>query len=250
MSMVERLGAQVRLAPFPGVAGAWTVLAHEPEVRTHYLAGPEGRSLFRVDARTETAEADLRRFFRFAHQHAHELAEAVPTAAVGGLRLDGYGCDTAISVLPSAAELRPTNGRDPGVDAHVYGLFPGWQCEVTLTESEAAAYNLYRRGPDHARWDREPEPFIAVTFAYRDPGDYWTTYDRPVTVDMNRMVWIFKRVMEADHGWVRCENYTHKAVKTTWDRKLGLVWDAGSTDVPVDPEEIRPRLWSFTTTGR
>ncbi|MCH7232329.1 hypothetical protein L0U85_15910 [Glycomyces sp. L485] len=33
-------------------------------------------------------------------------------------------------------------------------------------------------------------------------------------------------------------------------RRLGFIWDAGNTEIPVEPGEIRSRLWSFTTTGR
>lgn len=249
-SIVARFQQFVPLEPIPGLQHVWAVSGPVREVRRYYLALPDGQALFQVNARVTTDEGDLRRFLRFAQQHLPSLSNAAPMAAIGGLRLAHYGCDTAIGVLPAAAEFAPTAGRDREVDSRVYGLFPGWQCEASLTESEVAAFNRFRRRIDYANWEREPQPYLRVAYGYERSGAPDLRVENPVTVGFPELLSVFQEVAEAESGWAVCTNYTGKDVRIAFDRRLGLTWDAGKADVPVAHEEIRDRLWSFATTGR
>jgi hypothetical protein len=250
MSILARLHQHVPMEPVAGIQQAWAVAAPVVEVRRYYLARPDGQAVFQINARTSTDERDLRRFLRFAQKHILELSEAVPLVAVGGLRLEHYGCDSAIAVVPAAADFTPTVGRDPQIDSRVYGLFPGWQCEVSSTESELAACYRFRRRIDYPNWERSPQPYIRIAYGYRDHDGYSIDDSGLSAADIDESTSIFSRVSEAESGWVRCENYTGKTVRITFDRRLGFIWDAGNTEIPVEPGEIRSRLWSFTTTGR
>ncbi|MEV3938321.1 hypothetical protein AB0K52_20385 [Glycomyces sp. NPDC049804] len=250
MSILARFHQHVPMVPVPGIQHAWAVDAPVVEVRRYYLARPDGQAFFQINARTSTDEGDLRRFLRFAQKHVLDLSEAVPMVAVGGLRLEHYGCDSAIAVLPAAADFTPTVGRDPQIDSRIYGLFPGWQCEVSGTESELAACYRFRRRIDYPNWERDPQPYIRMAYGYRDADGNSLADSGLSTVDMSDSTSIIKRVSEAESGWVRCENYTGKTVRISFDRRLGFIWGAGDAEIPVEPGEIRSRLWSFTTTGR
>lgn len=250
MDIVAEFRRLVPLTDVPGLQNVWMFAGPARRARRFYLPRPDGQALFQVNAKVATDEEEIRRFLRFAQRHMADLANAAPMAAVGGLRLERYACDSAVSVLPSAAGLTPTVGKAPEVDSRVYGLFPGWQCEVSTTESESAAFYRYRKVLDYSNWERDPQPYLTAVYSYKDAGAPVVDREEAVTVEMDEALSLAQRVREAESGRVVWTNYSGREIRLVLDERLGLIWDSGGSDVPIAPEELRARLWSFATTGR
>lgn len=244
MDVVAAFREQMPLEDFPGIAHAWVSTRPSRRARLIYVARPDGEALFQVNARPDTDWNDVGAFVRFAQAHMPKLTYAAPMVAVPGLALSRYRFDSAIAVLPAAADLSPTGVEE--LDQRVYGLFPGWQCEVSMTESEGVANRRYRRELTVSDWTREPKPFVALSYGFQLKGRPPVEHPQPFSTDLDDVASTLGRVTEAESGWLVCENWQTQQVRLEFQRGKGLTMDGES----VKPDAVPERLRAFTIAGR
>ena len=244
MDVVAAFRERMPLEDFPGVPHTWVSTKPNRFARLIYLARPDGQALFQINAKHETDWEDVGAFVRFAQAHLAKLAYAAPMVAVPGLALRRYRFDSAIAVLPAAADLTPAH--DEQLDRRIYGLFPGWQCEVSMTESEDVAHRRYRRDLTVSDWNRQPKPFIAISYGFQRGGRPPVEHPQPFATDLDDAETTAHSIGEADSGWLVAENWAAQTVRLEYARGKGLTWDGES----VKPESVPERLRTFATRGR
>lgn len=242
MNYLDRFHSLIPMSAVPGMPGVWAFEKQMPRHHRYCLEYPEEQVLFQVNVKREVDEAAVRPFLAFAAERLPELWCAPPMVAVGGLSVPGFEFDSAIAVLPVAAGLR-TSG-DAEVDSRIYGLFPGWGCEVAMTEGESRAHYRFRRALRYSDWNREPSPELAVSWDYKGRRPDRIRFEF-APADFNFVAFSLRRMTEAESGWVSCRDARGRIVRATYDEATGLVWDAGGTDRRVHLDEARTLLWSF-----
>lgn len=244
MDVVAEFCEQMPLEDFPGIPHAWVSTEPNPFARLIYVARPDGQALFQVNAKPETDWQDVGAFVRFAQANMAKLTYAAPMVAVPGLSLRNSRFDSAIAVLPAAADLTPTSVAH--IDTRVYGLFPGWRCEVSMTESEGVANRRYRREILSSDWSREPKPFLLLSYEFERKGKAPVKHTKPFNTDLDDITSTLRMITEAESGWLVCENWAAQTVRLEFQRGRGLTWD----DVGIAPEAVPERMRAFTTVGR
>ncbi|MEU6860758.1 hypothetical protein AB0B28_18015 [Glycomyces sp. NPDC046736] len=243
MDVVAAFREKMPLEDFPGIPHTWVSTKPNRFARLIFLARPDGQALFQINAKPDTDWDDVGGFIRFAHAHIAKLAYAAPMVAVPGLALRRYRFDSAIAVLPAAADLTPAH--DPEIDTRIYGLFPGWRCEVSMTESEGVANRRYRRELTVSDWTRQPKPFIALTYGFAVAGKRNVEHPEPFTTSLDDVESTLGRIREADSGWLECENWNGRRFRIESARGKGLTWDGE----PIKPETVPERLRGFAIGG-
>ncbi|MEU8896237.1 hypothetical protein [Nocardia sp. NPDC048505] len=216
MDIIAEFRKLVPLEDFDGIPDAWVSSEPNPIARLVFIARPDGQALFQVNAKHETSWEDVNQFVHFARANMQKLAAATPMIAVPGLRLPHYGFDSAIAVLPAAADLTPSEDED--LNQRIYGLCPGWECEVSMTESESLAFRRYRRELQPSNWSRDPKPYIAVRFGFERQGEPDVTSDSPIVTDLGNLEAALHMIAEADAGWIECKNWRAQAVSLEFQR--------------------------------
>jgi len=244
MDIVAEFREQVPLEDFPGIPHAWVNATPNRFARLVYVARPDGQALFQINAKHGTDWEDMGAFVRFAQANMAKLTYAAPMVAVPGLALRHYRFDSAIAVLPAAADLSPSGVEH--LDQRVYGLFPGWQCEVSMTESEGVANRRYRRDIEVHEWTREPRPFIGLTYGFKRTGEPPIEHRDRLSTDLDDVRSTIGLVTEAESGWLTVENWQAQTVDLAFAKGKGLTWG----DEVVKPEAAGERLRRFVTEGR
>lgn len=243
MDVVAAFREKMPLEDFPGIPHTWVSTKPNRFARLVFLARPDGQALFQINAKPDTDLDDVGAFVRFAHAHMPQLTYAAPMCAVPGLALRRYRFDSAIAVLPAAADLTPVH--DPQIDARIYGLFPGWRCEVSMTESEGVANRRYRRELTVSDWHRQPKPYLAIAYGFKASGQPNVDHERPFATDLDDAASTVARIVEADSGWLECENWDAQKVRLEAARGKGLTWDGEK----IKPDTVPDRLRAFATGG-
>ncbi|SDK50166.1 hypothetical protein SAMN05216298_0298 [Glycomyces sambucus] len=244
MDVVAEFRSQMPLEEFPGVAHAWVSTEPNPFARLIYLARPDGQALFQVNVKPETDWDDVGAFVRFAQANMARLAFAAPMVAVPGLSLRHYRFDSAIAVLPAAADLAPTDIAH--LDSRIYGLFPGWQCEVAGTESESLANRRYRREIRPSDWSRRPNPFLKLAYGFQRTNESPVEHSKPFSTDLDDAASTLRLIAEADTGWLSVTNWLGDTAALEYQRGKGLTWDGARLDLDAATDRIQ----AFTTEGR
>ncbi|GAA4892564.1 hypothetical protein LX16_1991 [Stackebrandtia albiflava] len=244
MDVLAALREKLPLEPVPGLDDTWEGTGG-PRVRILYLPHPGERVLFQVNVARRTDEADVRRFVSFARGHLDELFTAPPMIAVGGLRLATYGFDSAVAVLPAAADLTPSG--DPAIDRRVYGLFPGWECEVSMTESEDLARRRIRRDIRYSDWERRPSPLLRYSFAFTQQGRPEVVRDEGFPGDASQVESILRFIAGGRSGRVECENHRGRTIHIEYDWGTDFTWESDPPHTGCDLDRVSELLWSFAT---